>query len=107
MNASYKRKEINTTSTSITTTNSIQNTIGNTNILSKQEKLILLKRAEEKVKTYLIPCFVSGLISKEYYKEIMKKCVEKVYDKTKIMEVKDEEISQMVDSYVNALSQKY
>ena len=39
---------------------------------------ILLKTTEEQVKTYLKPKFNEGLISKENYKTIMRKCIEKI-----------------------------
>ena len=112
MNLCHKRKETNATTTSTTTTtNSIQNTVansnttsGNTKILSKPEKAALMERAEDKVKTYLKPFFARGIICKESYKHIMRKCVEKVYEKSKLTHIKDEKISQLVESYVSKLS---
>lgn len=74
-------------------------------ILSKTEKATLLEKAEEKVKTFLKPFFLRGLISKEMYKEIMRKCVEKVYEKSKIGgPVKDEKIAFLVQAYVTKKS---
>ena len=110
MNLCHKRKETNASTT--TTTNSIQNTVanstsntsGNTKILSKPEKAALMERAEDKVKTYLKPFFARGLICKESYKHIMRKCVEKVYEKSKFTHIKDEKISHLVESYVSKLS---
>ena len=106
MNLCHKRKETNASTT--TTTNSIQNTVANstsnTKILSKPEKAALMERAEDKVKTYLKPFFARGLICKESYKHIMRKCVEKVYEKSKLTHIRDEKISQLVESYVSKLS---
>jgi len=48
--------------------------------------------------------FAHGLICKESYKHIMRKCVEKVYEKSKLTHIKDEKISQLVESYVSKLS---
>ena len=110
MNLCHKRKETNASTT--TTTNSIQNTVtnfnnsGNTKILSKQEKVALMEKAEDKVKTYLKPYFTSGRICKESYKNIMRKSVEKIYEKTKVAQMEDEKISQLIDSYISELLQK-
>ena len=74
-------------------------------ILSKTEKATLLEKAEEKVKTFLKPFFLRKLISKEMYKEIMRKCVEKVYEKSKIGgPVKDDKVAFLVQAYVTKLS---
>ena len=102
MNVSHKRKETNTTTT--TMTNSLQNmtsnpnTNSNLNILSRQEKSAIMKNADAKVKTFLEPHYSRGKISKECYKQIMRKCVNDVYERSKVAHVKDDEISNLVDS---------
>ena len=89
--------------------NSFQNTVANSNSssntkkLSTQEKAVIMKIAEDKVTTYLMPYFRRRHISKDSYKEISRKCVQKVYEKSKLTHVKDEEISRLVESYVSNL----
>ena len=64
------------------------------------DKSLLMLKAEDRVKTYLKPFFARGLVSKESYKIIMRKCVEKVYDKSKIGTIRDEKIALLVKEYV-------
>ena len=68
---------------------------GNTKQLSKMERC---KMAEEKIVPFLKPHFSRGIISKETYKEIMRKCVGKICNKSHI---NDKEISDLVESHVN------
>ena len=60
--------------------------------------------AEEKVKIYLKPKFNEGLISKEIYKIIMRKCVGKIYAKHKASvprsEVSLQKVKKLVNEYV-------
>ena len=70
-------------------------------ILSSSEKYALHEKAEDKVKTFLKPFFLRELISKEMYKQIMRKCVAKVYERSKQGHVKDEKIAQLVEAYVS------
>ena len=67
----------------------------NTKAISKMEKW---KMAEEKIVPFLKPFFTRGLISKETYKDIMRKCVGKICDRSHI---KDKEILDLVESHVN------
>ena len=53
------------------------------------------------MKTFLKPFFLRELISKEKYKEIMRKCVAKIYERSKLVHVKDEKIAQLVEAYVS------
>merc|ERR1712008_273672 len=46
------------------------------------DKSSLMLKAEEQVKKYLKPLFFRKLVSKENYKIIIRKCVEKIYNKT-------------------------
>ena len=71
------------------------NATGNSKALSKMEKW---KMAEEKIIPFLKPSFTRGLISKDIYKDIMRKCVGKICDKS---DIKDKEISDLVESHVN------
>ena len=90
--------------------NSLQNMMANSStsrnlkILSREEKSALMKNADDRVKTFLEPLYSRGKISKECYKQIMRKCVHDVYERSKVAHVKDEEISNMVESYVTKLS---
>ena len=65
---------------------------------------ILLKTTEEQVKTYLKPKFNEGLISKENYKTIMRKCIEKIYAKHRApvsnSKVSIERVQKVVNEYV-------
>ena len=74
---------------------SSSNATPNTKALSKIEKC---KMAEEKIVPFLKPSFTRGLISKETYKDIMRKCVGKICDQTHI---NNKEISELVESHVN------
>lgn len=62
-----------------------------------------MTKAEEKVKTFLKPFFARGIIDKDAYKMIMRKCVEKVYERSKLTPVLDEKIAKLVKEYVERL----
>ena len=70
--------------------------------LSKAKKIELMETAEEKVKTYLKPFFAREIISKEDYKKILGKCVQKVYERSKITpNILDEKVAKLVQAYVS------
>ena len=73
-------------------------------IHSAKKKSSILLSAEEKVKIYLKPKFNEGLISKEIYKIIMRKCVGKIYAKHKASvprsEVSIQKVKKLVNEYV-------
>jgi len=60
--------------------------------------------AEESVKKYLKPKFNEGLVSKENYKIIVRKCVEKIYaidkDAAPGREVSKEKVKKLVYDYI-------
>ena len=63
------------------------------------------------VKIYLKPAFNQGVIEKNTYKTIMKKCVEKVYEKSKTEHVSTDRVKRLVQSYItqerqNAIREK-
>ena len=63
------------------------------------------------VKIYLKPAFNQGVIEKNTYKTIMKKCVEKVYEKSKSEHVSTDRVKRLVESYItqerqNAIREK-
>ena len=71
--------------------------------LSKAKKIELMETAEEKVKTFLKPFFAREIISKEDYKNILKKCVHKVYERSKQTpnsDIVDEKVAKLVQAYV-------
>ena len=71
--------------------------------LSKAKKIELMETAEEKVKTFLKPFFAREIISKEDYKNILKKCVHKVYERSKLTpnsDIVDEKVAKLVQAYV-------
>ena len=49
---------------------------------------------------YLKPAFANGVVDKEAYKIIMKKCVEKVYEKSKTETVSVERVKRLVEAYI-------
>ena len=49
---------------------------------------------------YLKPAFAKGVVDKEAYKTIMKKCVEKVYEKSKTETVSVERVKRLVEAYI-------
>ena len=53
------------------------------------------------IKIYLKPAFSQGVVDKEAYKTIMKKCVEKVYERSKTTQVSVEKIKGLVEAYIN------
>merc|ERR1712080_348182 len=54
----------------------------------------------QQVKIYLKPAFNQGVIEKNTYKTIMKKCVEKVYEKSKTEHVSTDRVKRLVESYI-------
>ena len=71
--------------------------------LSKAKKIELMETAEDKVKTFLKPFFAREIISKEDYKNILKKCVQKVYERSKLTpnsDIPDEKVAMLVQAYV-------
>ena len=71
--------------------------------LSKAKKIELMETAEDKVKTFLKPFFAREIISKEDYKNILKKCVQKVYERSKLTpnsDIPDEKVAKLVQAYV-------
>ena len=65
------------------------------------DKSSLMLKAEEQVKKYLKPLFLRKLVSKENYKIIMRKCVEKIYNKAKIRcTIHDNNVLKLVQDYV-------
>jgi len=65
------------------------------------DKSSLMLKAEEQVKKYLKPLFFRKLVSKENYKIIMRKCVEKIYNKAKIgCTIHDNNVLKLVQDYV-------
>ena len=52
------------------------------------------------VKIHLKPAYSKGTISKEAYKNIMKKCVEKVYERSKTDNVPAEKVKRLVEAYI-------
>ena len=52
------------------------------------------------VKIYLKPAFSQGVVNKDAYKTIMKKCVEKVYEKSKTETVSVERVKRLVEAYI-------
>ena len=52
------------------------------------------------VKMYLKPAFNKSVVDKEAYKTIMKKCVEKIYEKSKIETVSVERVKRLVEAYI-------
>ena len=52
------------------------------------------------MKIHLKPAFSKGVIDKEAYKTIMKKCVEKVYEKSKSETVPVENVKRLVEAYI-------
>ena len=68
------------------------------------DKTSIMLKAEESVKKYLKPKFNEGLVSKENYKIIMRKCVEKIYaidkDAAPGREVSKEKVKKLVYDYI-------
>merc|ERR1712150_183687 len=54
----------------------------------------------QQVKIYLKPAFSQGVVNKDAYKTIMKKCVEKVYEKSKTETVSVERVKRLVEAYI-------
>jgi hypothetical protein len=63
------------------------------------------------IKIYLKPAFNQGVIEKNTYKTIMKKCVDKVYEKSKTDHVSTDRVKRLVEAYItqerqNAIKEK-
>jgi hypothetical protein len=67
----------------------------------KMSKKELLEKAELQVKSSLKPFYANDEISKDTYKIIMRKCVEKVYDKSKVKNVETAKVENLVKAYVS------
>ena len=52
------------------------------------------------IKIYLKPAYNQGVMDKDTYKTIMKRCVEKVYDKSKTENVSAERVKRLVEAYI-------
>merc|ERR1712038_1628584 len=65
-----------------------------------KDKLERQTAISQQVKMYLKPAFAKGVVDKEAYKIIMKKCVEKVYEKSKTETVSVERVKRLVEAYI-------
>lgn len=72
----------------------------------KLDKVELMKTAEEKVQTFLKPFYAREIIDKTTYKTIMRKCVQKVYERSKIAPVFPEKVAKLVKEYVDRYADK-
>ncbi len=59
---------------------------------------------EELIKGFLKPFYAKGVISKESYKIIMRKCVEKVYASSKNHDIVTSKVKRLVEGYVEKYS---
>ena len=59
---------------------------------------------EDLIKTYLKPFYAKGIIDKNAYKAIMRKCVEKVYAISKTNDIITSKVKRLVEAYVQKYS---
>ena len=67
---------------------------------SYPDKIRRMTAIATKIKRYLEPSFNQSRITKVEYKTIMRKCVEKVYQESKITPVRDESMKKLVTKYI-------
>ena len=60
----------------------MQPSVSEDHLKKATDKSTLMLKAEEQVKKYLKPLFIRQLVTRDNYKIIMRKCVEKIYAKS-------------------------
>ena len=79
----------------------MQPSVSEDHLKKATDKSNLMLKAEEQVKKYLKPLFIRQLVTRDNYKIIMRKCVEKIYAKTKAgSKVHDDSVAKLVKEYV-------
>ena len=82
----------------------MQPSVSEDHLKKATDKSTLMLKAEEQVKKYLKPLFMRQLVTRDNYKIIMRKCVEKIYaidkDAAPGREVSKEKVKKLVYDYI-------